>query len=60
MGAPVGAVIRTVAGFVLEAFGVVLIAVALGFLFGWAWALVPIGVYVTVTGVTLGSGGMRR
>lgn len=47
--------IRTVVGYVLEVLGVVLIALALVFLFGWAWGLIPVGVYVTLTGVMLGS-----
>lgn len=51
--------IRTVAGYVLEILGVLLVAVALVFLFGWAWGLVPVGVYVIVTGVMVGSGGSR-
>jgi hypothetical protein len=50
-------VIRTVAGYVLEIVGVLLIALALVFLFGPAWGLIPVGVYVIVTGVMVGSGG---
>lgn len=58
MGSPVDGgwpVIRMVAGYVLEALGVVILAVALTFLFGWAWGLIPVGVYVIVTGIMLGS-----
>lgn len=47
--------IRTVASFVLEVVGVLLIALALVFLFGWAWGLIPVGVYVIITGVIVGS-----
>lgn len=45
----------TVLGYVLEVVGVCIIAAALGFLFGWAWALIPVGVYVVITGVMIGS-----
>lgn len=48
--------IRQVLSYVLEAVGVVILALGLVFLFGWAWGLVPVGVYVTLTGVMLGNG----
>lgn len=51
--------LRTTIGYVLEVVGVLLIAVALVFLFGAAWGLIPVGVYVIVTGVMVGSGGER-
>lgn len=47
---------RALVSYVLEAVGVVILALALVFLFGWAWGLVPVGVYVTLTGIMLGNG----
>lgn len=47
--------VRTVAGFALEVAGVLIVALALVFLFGWAWGLIPVGVYVIITGVIVGS-----
>lgn len=47
--------IRTVLGYVLEALGVVILALGLVFLFGPAWGLIPVGVYVTLTGIMVGN-----
>lgn len=48
--------VRTVLSYLFEALGVVVLAVALWVLFGWAWALVPVGVFLLVLGFTVDGG----
>ncbi len=47
--------VRTVLGYVLEVIGVLILALGMVLLFGWAWGLIPVGVYVIITGVIVGS-----
>ena len=50
--------VRTVVSYVLEAVGVLLVALVLFVNFGWSWAVAPVAIYLLVLGVQLG--GDRR
>jgi ABC-type polysaccharide/polyol phosphate export permease len=46
---------RMVLSYLLEAVGMLGIAVVVGVNFGWTWGVLPVAVYLLILGVTLGS-----